>query len=525
MSGSPSSTESVRREPLDRSVLAVFSGLMLAMLAAALDQTVVATALPSIVTDIGGLTQLSWVVTAFVLAICVSTPIIGKLADIFPRKTLMQIALLTFLVGSALCGLAQSMPQLIACRALQGVGAAGIMVLSQAIIGDLISPAERGRYQGFMQAAFALATVSGPLIGGVAAETIGWRWIFYLNLPVIAAAMIVIAVRLERGESSSRNPVIDWWGIVLLSSAVSLLVLIAGWGGTTYRWTSAPIIVMSLAAAVLLVAFVQVQRKTAEPLMPLRLFANPVTRVVALLVFTQGFVTLGISTFMPLYLQLVHGASPVAAGLRMAPMMFVMAVTAFVCGRAITKLGRYRVFPIAGTLTLLVGVFLLAQLGISTPTWFQVLGLALCGAGLGLTSPVMMLAAQNATEARDLGVTTSTTTFSRTMGGSLGLAVLGTVFATSLTSSTSSGAMSGTVRDISHHSTTFNRAELDALSESARTELLTHFAQALHAVLLTALGAAAIGCALAFLLQERPLRRTTRGKSQSDPDTADEARS
>lgn len=207
----------------------------------------------------------------------------------------------------------------------------------------------------------------------------------------------------------------------------------------------------------------------------------------------------------------------------MAPMMFVMAVTAFVCGKAITTLGRYRVFPIAGTLTLLAGVFLLAQLGISTPTWFQVLGLALCGAGLGLTSPVMMLAAQNAAEAGDLGVTTSTTTFSRTMGGSLGLAVLGTVFATSL--STSSGAMSGTVRDLSHHSTTLNRAELDALPESARTELLTHFAQALHVVLLTALGAAAIGCVLAFLLQERPLRRTTRGKSQPDPDTAGEASS
>jgi hypothetical protein len=205
----------------------------------------------------------------------------------------------------------------------------------------------------------------------------------------------------------------------------------------------------------------------------------------------------------------------------MAPMMLVMAVTAFVCGRAITKLGRYRVFPIAGTITLLVGVLLLAQLGTSTPAWFQVLGLALCGAGLGMTSPVMMLAAQNAADTGDLGVTTSTTTFSRTMGGSLGLAVLGTVFATSLASSTSTGAM----RDLGHHSTTINRAELDALSEPARTELLTHFAQALHAVLLTALAAAAIGCALAFLLQERPLRRTTRGKSQSDSDGAQEARS
>ncbi|HEX4703250.1 MAG TPA: MDR family MFS transporter, partial [Pseudonocardiaceae bacterium] len=425
--------DTVRVPRLDRKVLVVFPGLMLGMLLAALDQTIVATSLPTIVTDLGGLTHLSWVVTSYLQTSCVSTPIYGKLGDIYGRKRLFQGAIVLFLIGSALCGTARSMNALIAYRALQGIGAGGLMVNSQAIIGDLVVPAERGRYQGFMQSVFAFATLAGPLLGGVLTEDLSWRWVFYVNLPIGVVALVVIATMLKLPARPRRRSPIDWSGAVLLSAGVSAVILVTSWGGGTFPWLSTPIIVLAVAGVVLLSALVVVERRAVDPLLPPRLFRNPSLRVSVPLIFVVGFGMVGVATFNPLYQQVVDGVSPTMSGLRLAPMMLSMMCTSVACGQTIARIGRYRWFPVVGTCLLIVGMFLLSLLEVGTSYGFQFVALVVVGVGLGMINPVLVLAAQNAVQPKDIGVATSTNTFGRTVGSSFGVAVFGTIFATRLT--------------------------------------------------------------------------------------------
>ncbi|MCW0216475.1 MAG: MFS transporter [Pseudonocardia sp.] len=492
---------------LDRKILVVFPGLMLAMMLAALDQTIVATALPTIVTDLGGLTHLSWVATSYLVASCISTPIYGKLGDLFGRKRLFQVAIVIFLVGSALCGAAQSMTMLILCRALQGLGAGGLMVNSQAVIGDLVPPAERGRYQGFMQSVFAFATLAGPLLGGVLTEYLSWRWVFYVNLPIGIAAFVVIGLVLKLPERERAKPRIDWWGAALLSTGVTALILVTSWGGTTFPWLSAPVLGLGAAAVVLLVVFVLVERRAVEPLLPLRLFRSPVFRISAPLTFVVGFGMLGVSTFNPLYQQVVDGVTPTMSGLRLAPLVLAMMITSVIVGQAIARIGRYRKFPIAGTTLLIVGMGLLAFLDVGTPYWFQLIALATVGVGFGLINSVLVLAAQNSVGPGDIGVASSMNTFARTVGSSIGVAVFGAIFSSRLVTSIRDGLPADVVDRFSTGGVNISRAEIDALPPDLRTGFLDGFAHALHGVYLGGVVVAVVGLVLALRLRDVPLRR------------------
>ncbi|HEX3784720.1 MAG TPA: MDR family MFS transporter [Pseudonocardiaceae bacterium] len=494
---------------LDRRILIVFPGLMLVMLLAALDGTIVATSLPTIVTDLGGLTHISWVVTAYLLATCVSTPIYGKLGDLYGRKRLFQFAIVLFLAGSALCGISRSLTELVIFRGLQGLGAGGLMVNSQAVIGDLVPPAERGRYQGFMQSMFALATVAGPLIGGVLTQDLSWRWVFYVNLPLGAIALVVITSVLKLPVRTGPKPKIDWWGAALLSTGVAALILLTSSVGSAFPWLSVPVFGLSIGAVVLLVAFVLVERRSTEPLMPLRLFRNNVIKITAPLVFVVGFGMFGITTFMPLYEQLVDGASPTMSGLRLAPLMLCMMISSVACGQIIARIGRYRKFPIAGTALLTCGAVLLSLIGVSTSYGFQLIALGVVGLGLGMINPVMVLANQNAVEATDIGVATSITTFGRTVGSSFGVAVFGAIFANRLTSSLQHNLPAGVVAQFSRSGINISRAQIDALPAKLQADFLAGFGNALHDVFLCAVIVAALGFLLAIRLREVPLRRRT----------------
>jgi EmrB/QacA subfamily drug resistance transporter len=495
-----------RTTRLDRRVLIVYPGLMLGTFLAALDQTIVATSLPTIVTDLGGLTHIAWVGTAYLLTSCVSTPIYGKLGDLFGRKKLFQGAIVLFLIGSALCGLSTSMLELILFRALQGLGAGGLMVNAQAIIGDLVPPAERGRYQGFMQSTFAFATLVGPLLGGVLTEDLSWRWVFYVNLPFGAAALVVTAMVLKPSPRAVRRPKIDWCGASLLSAGITAVVLVTSWGGTAYAWLSPQVIGLAVVAVLVLVVFVLVERRVAEPLLPLRLFANPVIRVSAPLAFVTGFGLLGVSTFTPLYQQIVDGVSPTMSGLRLAPMMLCTMTASTVIGQFIARLGRYRRFPIIGGAVLIVGMLLLSRFDVGTSYGFQILALAAIGVGFGLINPVMVLAAQNAVDPGDMGVASSTNTFGRSVGGAFGIAVFGSVFTARLTSALASRLPPDVVHRFSASGINISRAQIDALPVSDRSGFLSGFAYSLHGVFLCGVATAVIGFVLALRLREVPLR-------------------
>ncbi|HEX9336616.1 MAG TPA: MDR family MFS transporter [Pseudonocardiaceae bacterium] len=496
---------------LDRQVLVVFPGLMLGMLLAALDQTIVATSLPTIVTDLGGLTHLSWVATSYLLTSCVSTPIYGKLGDIYGRKRLFQGSIVLFLIGSALCGTARSMDALIAYRALQGIGAGGLMVNSQAIIGDLVAPAERGRYQGFMQSMIAFATVAGPLIGGVLTQDVSWRWVFYVNLPIGIVALIVVATVLKLPAKPRKRTRIDWAGAAVLSAGVTAVILVTSWGGDTYPWLSTPIVALSVAGVVLLTAFVMIERRAANPVVPLRMFRNPVLRVSVPLIFVVGFGMVGVATFNPLYQQVVDGVSPTMSGLRLAPLMLAMMCTSVVVGQTIARIGRYRWFPRVGGFLLIVGMFLLSLLTVGTSYGFQFAALAVVGVSLGLINPVLVLAAQNAVAPTDIGVATSTNTFGRTVGSSFGVAVFGAIFSTRLTAALAHGSTAAVAGGFVHSGLNISRARIDALPAPLRSAFLSGFAHALHGVFLGGVVVAVIGCALALLLREVPLRKREQG--------------
>ena len=377
-----------------RKLMLVFAGLMAGMFLAALDQTIVATALPTIVGELGGLSHLSWVVTSYILASTVSTPLWGKLGDLYGRKLFFQAAIVIFLAGSALSGLSQNLDELIGFRAIQGLGAGGLIVGAQAIIGAVVAPRERGRYMGVMGSVFAVASVAGPLVGGFFTGHLSWRWVFYINLPIGAVALAIIAAALPKREVHIKH-VIDYAGAAVLGVGVTALILALTWGGNTYAWGSGVIVGLFVAAVFLFVAFVWVERRAVEPLIPLGLFSMPVFRVASAEGALLGFSMFGVITFLPLFLQTVHGATPTTSGLQMVPIMAAMLTMSIWSGRRISATGRYRPYPIAGTIIMTVGIFLLSRLGITTPYWVAAIYMALVGAGLGLTMQVMVLAVQN----------------------------------------------------------------------------------------------------------------------------------
>jgi EmrB/QacA subfamily drug resistance transporter len=393
-----------------RALWTVFAALMLGMFLAALDQTIVSTALPTIVGDLGGLNHLSWVVTSYLLAATVSTPVYGKLGDMLGRKPVFLAAILIFLAGSMLAGLSQSLDELIAFRAVQGIGAGGLMVGAQAIIGDIVSPRERGRYMGLIGSVFAVASVAGPLLGGFFVETLSWRWVFYVNLPVgaLAIGIVITRLHLRTPHGSAR---LDYLGALVLSGGVGALILLATWGGSQHPWGSPTIIGLGIASVALLGVFVWWELRAPEPLLPLRLFRSSVFSVANAMSFAIGMAMFGAIIFIPLFLQIVYGASPTSSGLRMLPLIGGLLVATIASGRVISRIGRYKVFPIAGTAILIVGMYLLARLQVNTAPWVASAYMLVVGVGIGLVMQVLVLVVQNDVRPQEIGVATSTATF------------------------------------------------------------------------------------------------------------------
>jgi EmrB/QacA subfamily drug resistance transporter len=417
--------------PHGERVRLIFGALLLVLLLASLDQTIVSTALPTIVGELGGIEHLSWVVTAYLLASTVSGPVYGKLGDLYGRKIVLQAAIVIFLVGSVLCGIAQNMGELIAFRALQGLGAGGLIVTTMAVVGDIFPPRDRGRYQGFFGAVFGVSTVIGPLLGGFFVDHLSWRWIFYVNLPIGIAALAVIAVAFHPHTSHGRHA-IDYAGAVLLAGGLSGIVLFTSLGGTTFEWDAPQLIAMLVLGIALLVAFAFVERRAAEPILPLGLFRNRTFATTSAIGFIVGLALFGSVTFLPLYLQIVKGQSPTTSGLQLTPMMAGLLVTSIVSGNLISRFGRYRPFPIAGTAVMTVALALLATLDVQTPIWTISLYMVVLGLGLGMVMQVLVLAVQNAVAYEQLGVATSGSTLFRQVGGSIGVSLFGAIFANQL---------------------------------------------------------------------------------------------
>ena len=397
----------------------IFGALLLVLLLASLDQTIVSTALPTIVGDLGGLSHLSWVVTAYLLASTVSGPLYGKLGDLYGRKIVLQVAIVLFLIGSALCGQSQSMTELIAFRALQGLGGGGLLVTAMAAIGDIIPPRDRGRYQGFFGAVFGVATVIGPLLGGFFVDNLTWRWIFYVNLPLGLIALAVIAVAFQPRTEHVHHR-IDYLGAAVLTAGLSAIVLFTSLGGTSYSWGSPFMIALIVIGVAMLILFPFVEHRASEPILPNALFRNRIFVVASAVGFIIGLALFGAVTFLPLYLQVVKGHSPTVSGLLITPMMAGLLVTSILSGNLISRYGHYRPFPIAGTAIATVGLFLLSKIGLTTSTGYVAVGMVVLGLGLGMTMQVLVLAVQNAVDYRYLGVATSGSTLFRQIGGSIG---------------------------------------------------------------------------------------------------------
>src|SRR5216683_3659928 len=404
-----------------RRVLLIIGALLLGMLLAALDQTIVATALPTIAGDLHGLSHLSWVVTAYLLASTVSTPLWGKLGDLYGRKTFFLAAIVIFLVGSALCGLARSMLMLIAFRAVQGIGGGGLFTGAQTIVADVVPARERGRYQGLFGAVFGVSSVLGPLIGGFFVDNLSWRWVFYVNLPIGIVALAVVAAVLP-GHLRRAAHKIDYLGTVLLAGAATSLVLLTSLGGTTYAWSSVPIYLMGAGAVVFGALFVWAESRAAEPVLPLHLFRNRVFSASSAVGFVVGFAMFGAIAYLPQYMQIVKGSSPTISGLRLLPLMAGLLTTSIVTGRLVSRWGRYRVFPIVGTAVMTIGLYLLSHLGVTTSDWLSSLYMLVLGAGIGASLQVLVVAVQNSVSYADLGAATGGATFFRSIGGSFGTA-------------------------------------------------------------------------------------------------------
>jgi EmrB/QacA subfamily drug resistance transporter len=473
---------------------------MLVMLLASLDQTIVSTALPTIVGEFGQLEHLSWIVTAYLLATTIVTPLYGKLGDLFGRKIVLQGAIVLFLVGSALCGLSRSMIELIAFRALQGLGGGGLMVTAAAVVGDLFSPRERGRYQGIFGGIFGLSTILGPLIGGFFVEQLSWRWIFYINLPLGVIALVIIGYAFKAPPARNQSR-LDILGAVLLTIMLSALILTTSLGSGALEWRSLTAIGLVGTTIASIAGFIWVERVAAEPLLPLHLFGNRVFTIACAVGFIVGLALFGSLTFLPMYLQIVKGISPTDAGMTLTPMMAGVLASSISSGRIISRIGRYRLFPIVGTAIATIGLGLLATVGIATSVWTTIAYMVVLGLGLGLVMQVLVLAAQNSVDYRYLGVATSGTTLFRSIGGSIGVSLFGAVFASNLADNL--GRVFPTGADLPSAAAP---AAIQALPSGIRSLYLDAFTAALQPVFLHAAIIAAFGFVLTWFLQEVPLR-------------------
>lgn len=489
-----------------RQIQVVFGGLMLGMLLAALDQTIVATALPTIVGELGGLDHLSWVVTAYLLTSTAATPLFGKISDLYGRRRLFQAAIVTFVAGSALAGAAQNMLQLVAFRGLQGIGGGGLIAMAQVIIGDVVSPRARGRYMGYIGAVFALSSVLGPLAGGYFVDHLSWRWVFYINLPLGVLALVVtnsvLNLPFKRVEHA-----IDYLGAALLVGGITCLVLIATWGGREYPWGSPAIATLAAGALALLILFVLQERRAPEPILPLRLFRNDIFNVAGAIGFVAGLTMFGAIVFLPVFLQVVTGASATHSGFLLLPLITGLLAASIAAGRTISAIGRYRIFPIVGTFVMIVGTYLLTRMDANTSRVAVSAYMLVLGAGIGLVMQVLVLAVQNSVEHRDLGVATSSASLFRSLGGTFGTAIFGAIMASRLHFHLAELLPDG-ARAIGANLVETGPEQIRALPPPARTAVIEAFARALHSVFVWTLPFVVLAFLVALRLRELPLRDT-----------------
>jgi EmrB/QacA subfamily drug resistance transporter len=498
-----------------REVLIVLPGLLLAIVIAMLDQLVVSTALPRIVGDLGGLSKLAWVVTAYILTSTIATPLYGKLGDQYGRKRLLMAAIVIFLIGSALSGLSQSIDQLIAFRALQGLGAGGLLVGAIATIGDMVSPRERGQYMGYMMAAMMLAMIAGPLVGGYITDTFGWRWIFYINMPVGGAALLYLAATLHLPRKIVQHK-IDYLGAALLAVACTAIVLLTTWAGTQYAWGSSHILGLAVIAVLATMAFLAVEARAAEPVIPLHVFANRNFSLATGMSFLAGVAMLGALTFLPLYQQTVQHASPTGSGLLLIPLMFGSMVTSLISGQVTSRTGRYKVLPIIGGAIMAVGMFLLTNLGPHTSRLTSGVYFVVLGVGMGFLMQITSLIVQNSVHPRDMGVATSSRTFFQQIGGSIGVSVFGAIFVSRL-----NAAMTARLPGLHLHASggSLDPATVNSLPPSVRDAAFFGISHAIDGVFWWAAPSAVLLFVLALFIKEIPLR----GRSEPPSEAAEPA--
>jgi EmrB/QacA subfamily drug resistance transporter len=506
--------DSIPQDPPKQPVGLIMTALLMVMALAMLDQTIVSTALPTIVGDLGGIEHLSWVVTAYLLTSTVVTPIYGKLGDMFGRKIVLQVAIVLFIIGSALCGFAQDMTQLILFRGLQGIGGGGLMVVAMATIADVVPARQRGKFQGLFGGVFGLATILGPLAGGFFVDNLSWHWIFFINIPLALIALGVIAVAFT-ARIEKHNRKIDYLGAALLAIALTAIVLFTSLGGNTLAWSSPGIIAMIVVGVAGTLAFLWAETRAAEPIVPLSLFKNSVFSMTSAIGFIVGLALFGAVTFLPLYLQVVQGVSATDSGLQMLPMMLGLLVTSIGGGVLISKFGKYKVFPIVGSALMVLALGLMTQLGVETSRLTVTIDMIILGLGLGMIMQVLILAAQNSVEPKDVGVATAASTLFRQVGGSIGLSVFGALFANRL----AAGMLTSGMPAEAIPGGTFSPAAVAALPEALRLPVQEVFVNSLHIVFLVAAVIGVVAFALALFVEEKPLRSAP-GRSADNAEPA-----